>query len=324
MAKVGKKDICFNKVKNRSKKLNKTKNPEDSSGHAETSQYFENKTKSNNYKEKDIEDIGDLIQSWKPENWEKTLKNIKEMRKSRDAPVDKMGCDKCMDLSSKPETIRYQALVSLMLSSQTKDEVTFAAMERLKNYKTGLQVDSILKMPEETLGKLIYPVGFWRRKAKYIKESTEIIKNKFQGDIPNSVELLCQLPGVGPKMAHICMKSAWGIVSGVGDIFSFFFSNYLTSEMLKFFVLLGVDTHVHRICNRIGWLNKPTKTPEQTRIILESWIPKHLWEEINHLLVGFGQQICKPVKPLCETCKNMDNCPFPKQTIMAPKKKKSF
>jgi endonuclease-3 len=75
-------------------------------------------------------------------------------------------------------------------------------------------------------------------------------------------------------------------------------------------LLLGVDTHVHRISNRLGWVPKPTKTPEATRLALESWLPTEMWDEVNNLMVGFGQQLCKPVNPLCSTCLNRTLCPF--------------
>lgn len=303
-----------------SKKL-KTKLARDSStDNGEKSEYFTTILEEEN-KTGDVEDLGNKVSSWRPANWETTLDKIREMRKNKDAPVDSMGCDKCVDQDSKPEVARFQALVSLMLSSQTKDEVTFAAMERLKNYKNGLNIASILEMSEETLGKLIYPVGFWKKKSKYLKETAVILKDKFHGDIPNTVELLCTLPGVGQKMAHLCMKTAWNITSGIGknifrfkELFKFF--GIFWCLYVKFLYLLlkiiGVDTHVHRISNRIGWVKIPTKTPEQTRVALESWIPKSLWKEINHLLVGFGQQTCKPVRPLCNTCTNQPLCPYAK------------
>lgn len=88
------------------------------------------------------------------------------------------------------------------------------------------------------------------------------------------------------------------------------------------FIILGVDTHVHRITNRIGWVKKPTKTVEQTRMALEAWLPKDLWQEVNHLLVGFGQQTCKPVGPLCHTCINLSNCPFGQVSVKEKSKKK--
>lgn len=113
--------------------------------------------------------------------------------------------------------------------------------------------------------------------------------NQYDNDIPKTVDELCKLPGVGPKMAHICMNVAWGELSGI-----------------------GVDTHVHRISNRLGWVKKTTKKPEDTRIQLESWLPKEYWSEVNHLLVGFGQEICLPRFPKCDQCLNFNICPFSK------------
>ncbi|XP_009875646.1 PREDICTED: endonuclease III-like protein 1 [Apaloderma vittatum] len=110
--------------------------------------------------------------------------------------------------------MRYQVLLSLMLSSQTKDQVTSAAMLRLR--QRGLTVDGILQMDDATLGQIIYPVGFWRNKVKYIKQTTAILKQKYGGDIPRTVEELVQLPGVGPKMAHLAMNIAWDSVCGIG------------------------------------------------------------------------------------------------------------
>lgn len=222
---------------------------------------------------------------WHPKNWHEVVNNIREMRKQRDAPVDTMGCDKCADESASPEEIRYHSLVSLMLSSQTKDAVTYAAMQKLRQH--GLTVPSILAIDDKTLGELIYPVSFWKSKVNYIKKTTQILQDEYNGDIPDSVEKLCKLPGVGPKMAHLCMKTAWGVLTGI-----------------------GVDTHVHRISNRLGWVPKATKTPEATRVALESWLPTELWDEVNNLMVGFGQQVCKPVNPLCSTCLNKTLCPF--------------
>lgn len=111
--------------------------------------------------------------------------------------------------------MRYQTLVALMLSSQTKDQVTHAAMQRLKEH--GLTIDNILDTSDEDLGKLIYPVGFWKSKVKYIKKTTQILKDSYNSDIPSTVEDLCKLVGVGPKMAHICMNVAWNKVTGIGE-----------------------------------------------------------------------------------------------------------
>ncbi|CAK9796781.1 Endonuclease III-like protein 1 [Anthophora quadrimaculata] len=230
-------------------------------------------------------EIKEIEQKWMPSNWETVLENVKEMRKYKTAPVDEMGCHKCVDPKASAKVARYQALIALMLSSQTKDQVTHAAMQRLNTY--GCTPEIIINTPDDVLGKLIYPVGFWKKKVEYIKKSSTILVDKYDGDIPKTIEELCQLPGVGPKMGHLCMQIAWGEVSGI-----------------------GVDIHVHRICNRLGWVKTPTKTPEKTRIAVEEWLPKTLWSEVNHLLVGFGQEICLPRFPKCSECLNKDVCPF--------------
>lgn len=210
------------KISPKKLKTEPEKNDSESPVIEDTSPYFQkpkNKSKKLVKEENgtnDIEDIAKNVETWKPLDWEATLDHIREMRKNSDAPVDSMGCDKCMDDSAPPEVLRFQSLVSLMLSSQTKDQVTFAAMERLRKYEKGLTIDSVLEMPDEKLGELIYPVGFWRTKVKHIKATCQILKEKYNGDIPNTVELLCSLPGVGPKMAHLCMKTAWGIITGIG------------------------------------------------------------------------------------------------------------
>ncbi|KAL8174984.1 UNVERIFIED_CONTAM: Endonuclease III-like protein 1 [Gekko kuhli] len=218
-------------------------------------------------------------QKWEPKDWRRHLDNIREMRKEKDAPVDQMGAEKCFDSEAPPEV-----LLSLMLSSQTRDQVTSAAMTRLREH--GLTVDNILATEDATLGRLIYPVGFWKSKVRYIKETSAILKRDYRGDIPKTVAELVKLPGVGPKMAHLVMAIAWQNVSGI-----------------------GVDTHVHRISNRLKWVQRETKLPEETRKALENWLPRELWSEINWLLVGFGQQICLPISPRCGECLNRDICP---------------
>lgn len=233
-------------------------------------------------KEEDATQI--KTEHWEPAVWRKQLDHIREMRSHRDAPVDNMGAKKCYDHDAPAQVKRFQVLVSLMLSSQTKDQVTAGAMERLRSH--GCTAEKILGTDDQTLGKLIYPVGFWKTKVKYLKLTSAILQKEFGGDIPDSVEGLVRLPGVGPKMAHLAMDIAWDQVSGI-----------------------GVDTHVHRISNRLGWLKKTTKNPEETRKALEEWMPRELWSEINWLLVGFGQQVCLPVNPLCSMCLNQHNCP---------------
>ncbi|XP_021106975.1 endonuclease III-like protein 1 isoform X8 [Heterocephalus glaber] len=124
-----------------------------------------------------------------------------------------------------------------------------------------------------------------KSKVKFIKQTSAILQQRYDGDIPASLAELVALPGVGPKMAHLAMAVAWGTVSGI------------------------VDTHVHRIANRLRWTRRMTKSPEETRAALEEWLPRELWHEINGLLVGFGQQICLPIHPRCQACLNQALCP---------------
>uniref|UniRef100_A0A1Q3F4Q9 Endonuclease III homolog n=1 Tax=Culex tarsalis TaxID=7177 RepID=A0A1Q3F4Q9_CULTA len=225
------------------------------------------------------------IEGWEPVNWRQMLENIRQMRLERPAPVDSMGCDQFRDDPSVPaKTRRFHTLVSLMLSSQTKDQANFECMQRLR--KHGLTPEQMLATDVEALEKLIYPVSFYKNKAKFIRQTSAILLSTYGGDIPDTIEGLMKLPGVGAKMAHLCMGAAWNVVTGI-----------------------GVDTHVHRISNWLGWVPRETRTPEETRVLLERWLPFELWEEVNHLMVGFGQTVCTSTYPRCNECANAEICP---------------
>ncbi|VDK77448.1 unnamed protein product [Litomosoides sigmodontis] len=213
--------------------------------------------------------------------WMKHLENIKLMRSNWDAPVDSMGCHMLADALAEPKVFRFQTLLSLMLSSQTKDHITAAAMHRLRQH--GCTVDDLIAISTEDLQQLLIPVGFYKKKAAYVKKVAEILKERYDSDIPDTVEGLCSLPGVGEKMAYLAMSNAWNQMEG-----------------------LGVDTHVHRISNRLGWIK--TSNPKESRIALETLVPREQWQELNKLLVGFGQQTCLPVLPKCSECLNKDTC----------------
>ncbi|XP_054815170.1 endonuclease III homolog 1, chloroplastic-like isoform X1 [Prosopis cineraria] len=224
-----------------------------------------------------------------PTNWKMVLEGIRKMRCSADAPVDTMGCEKAGETLSSKER-RFAVLASSLLSSQTKDHVTHGAIQRL--LQNGLlSADGLDKADEETIKKLIYPVGFYTRKSINLKKIANICLTKYNGDIPSSIEELLSLPGIGPKMAHLVMNVGWNNVQGI-----------------------CVDTHVHRICNRLGWVSRlgtkqKTLTPEETREALQRWLPKEEWVPINPLLVGFGQTICTPRRPHCGECGVSDFCP---------------
>jgi len=213
------------------------------------------------------------------------IEMIEEMRKSSDAPVDTMGSHMLADKNANAKTYRFQVLVALMLSSQTKDQITAAAMNKLKLY--GCNIDRIIESSEENLQEILYPVGFYKRKAEYLKKTAQIIKEKYNGDIPDSIEELCTLPGVGMKMANLALQIAFNKIEGI-----------------------GVDTHVHRISNRLKWVS--TKVPNETEVKLSELLPREQWSHLNKLLVGFGQQICLPVKPRCNECLIGSNnlCPW--------------
>ncbi|KIK24479.1 hypothetical protein PISMIDRAFT_98508 [Pisolithus microcarpus 441] len=215
-----------------------------------------------------------------PERWKEAYDAIKEMRSKILAPVDTMGCDQAQWKEQDPKNSRFATLISLMLSSQTKDEVTDAAVAKLRTAVGGsLSVDAVIAADEGTISEAISKVGFWRRKTQYIKQAAQRLRDDFDSDVPKTVDELCSLPGVGPKMAFLALQVAWNINLGI-----------------------GVDVHVHRITNRLGWHRRPTKNPEETRLNLQSWLPKEFHGEINHMLVGFGQTVCLPVGPKCDSC----------------------
>lgn len=202
-----------------------------------------------------------------PTGWERTYKLVEELRSDHSAPVDTDGGEALPEKQHGPIVHRFQILIALMLSSQTKDAVVGDTMRTLQNH--GLNVNNIhYNTDHETLNGLINKVGFHNNKTKYIKQVAEIIIEQYNGDIPSRAEdMIRDFPGVGPKMAYIIEHVAFGTVSGI-----------------------GVDTHMHRMFNDLNWVNSTTN-PEQTREQLEGWLPKKYWGSINVLWVGFGQEV---------------------------------
>ena len=161
---------------------------------------------------------------------------------------------------------RFQALVALLLSSQTRDETVSAAVRNLQAAPGGLTVQSVAAMEDAQLNACISKVGFHNNKTKYLKATARALLDEHGGDVPKTAAELCALPGIGPKMAYIVLSIAHGIVDGI-----------------------GVDTHMHRIFNQLDWV--ASKTPEQTRKQLEGWLPREHWPDVNVLFVGFGQEL---------------------------------
>jgi endonuclease-3 len=175
----------------------------------------------------------------------------------------------------------FTTLISCILSLRTKDEVTdTASLRLLKTYNTPEQ---LLSLSEKKLQHLIYPVGFYRVKARTIQAISRTLLEKYDGKVPDTFEELLTLKGVGRKTANIVM------------VYGLHKTDYLP-----------IDTHCHRIPNRLGWIK--TETPEQTEQALKQILPKHYWMDFNHLFVTFGQTICLPVSPLCSRCPINDYC----------------
>ncbi|KAF9978367.1 DNA N-glycosylase and apurinic/apyrimidinic (AP) lyase [Actinomortierella ambigua] len=237
--------------------------------------------------------------SKQPKHWKSVLDDIREFRRHHTAPVDTMGCERLAEVgeSIPPQVSRFQTLMSLVLSSQTKDTVTSVAVRRLqRELKGGLTIQGVLDVGHDELNTIISAVGFHNKKTVFMKQIAEICRTQYAGDIPDSAEDLMALPGVGPKMAYLTLQVAWQKNMGI-----------------------GVDTHVHRIANRLGWVKTEKDGPEGTRKALQAWLPKEHWREINYLLVGFGQVLCLPRGPMCDICPVRDRCPSaPRSAKMKP------
>jgi endonuclease-3 len=200
-----------------------------------------------------------------PDHWREIYSLVVELRQDRTSPCDHSGCEALPSRSGTPRDFRFQALMSLMLSSQTKDAIVGEAIRGMQADGC-LDVESISQMTPEKLNSYIKRVGFHNNKTKYIKQVVEILKEEYAGDIPPTAAAMMELPGVGPKMAFICENVAWDKHSGI-----------------------GVDTHMHRLFNDLGWVK--SKNPEQTRVQLEAWLPSDKWAQVNILWVGFGQEV---------------------------------
>ncbi len=175
----------------------------------------------------------------------------------------------------------FKILVSCILSLRTQDRTTGDASERL--YTLASRPGEMARLPVRTIEKAIYPVGFYRVKAKTIKMLSEDIIERFHSRVPSEIDDLLTLKGVGRKTANLVVTLGYDKPG------------------------ICVDTHVHRITNRWGYVE--TRSPEETEFALRKKLPPEYWKEINGLLVAFGQNICKPISPLCSRCTLSSFCP---------------
>jgi endonuclease-3 len=176
----------------------------------------------------------------------------------------------------------FQILIATLLSARTQDATTHAASTRL--FRRARTPRAMAKLSVKEIEKLIYPVSFYRNKARHVKACCEMLVTRFNGNVPSALEELVTLPGVGRKTANLVLilgfKSARNIC---------------------------VDTHVHRISNRLGWVN--TTEPEETEQALYRATRQRWWPYINLYLVTWGQNVCRPVYPRCGDCAISDVCP---------------
>lgn len=168
----------------------------------------------------------------------------------------------------------FHILVSTMISLRTKDEVTLAASERL--FGSAQTPAEMCALSEDRIAELIYPAGFYRTKAGSIRETCRLLLKRHGGDVPTHLDALVALPGVGRKTANLVLGLGFGIEA------------------------ICVDTHVHRIANRCGWV--VSRNPDETERKLQEVLPRGHWIEINELLVAYGQRVCTPTSPRCSTC----------------------
>jgi len=169
----------------------------------------------------------------------------------------------------------FTILISCILSLRTQDKTTLAASDRL--FEIARTPEALLKVPVKRIEKAIYPVSFYRTKARTIHAICEQLLTRFGGSVPSDLEELLSLPGVGRKTANIVVTLGFQKAG------------------------IAVDTHVHRISNRLGYVR--TRTPEKTEMALRRKLPARYWIVFNDLLVAYGQNLCKPISPHCSTCR---------------------
>ncbi len=168
----------------------------------------------------------------------------------------------------------FRVLISCILSLRTQDATTAKASHRL--FAVADSPQAMVKLTAKKIEKLIYPVGFYKTKAQNIRQMCQVINDRYQGKVPDEIDELLKFKGVGRKTANLVVTLGYNKPG------------------------ICVDTHVHRISNRWGYVK--SKTPEKTEIALRAKLPKQYWIEYNNLLVNFGQHLCRPISPVCSQC----------------------
>ena len=175
----------------------------------------------------------------------------------------------------------FSVLISTVISLRTKDDVTLNASRRL--LAEAPDPEAMLGLSEERIAQLIFPAGFYKRKATQIHQISSILVDEYGGKVPANADLLMKLPGVGIKTANLTLNLGFGIDA------------------------ICVDCHVHQISNRLGWID--TRTPEESEKALQPIMPRRFWIPLNELLVSYGQEVCTSVSPKCSMCPENGRCP---------------
>jgi endonuclease-3 len=208
--------------------------------------------------------------------------NVKQVMEALALAISGLDLPAVEKISESQEEDPFQVLIATLLSARTQDATTLAASTRLFGKARTPRAMARLKVDE--LERLIYPVSFYRHKAKHVKATCQLLVERFGGKVPGTMEDLLTLPGVGRKTANLVL------------ILSFKSQHNIC-----------VDTHVHRISNRLGWV--VTRTPEETEQALYAATDPHWWPYINLYLVTWGQNVCRPVYPRCGECVLLPLCP---------------
>jgi endonuclease III len=185
-------------------------------------------------------------------------------------------------ISERQKKDPFQILISTLLSARTQDATTLAASTRL--FAKARTPQAVARLTVKQIEKLIFPVGFYRTKAAYVRDAARMLIEKFDGKVPRTLEEMVTLPGVGRKTANLVMILA-----------------FQSDENIC------VDIHVHRISNRLGWVQ--TRTPEETEQALYRTVKQQWWPVVNQYLVTWGQNVCRPVYPRCRSCVLITMCP---------------
>ena len=210
------------------------------------------------------------------------VKNVEPIMRELARAIDGLELPAVEKISQSQEEDPFQVLIATLLSARTQDATTLAASTRL--FKVARTPRTMAKLTVRQIERVIYPVSFYRHKARHVKATCRILVERYRGRVPQAMEELLTLPGVGRKTANLVMILAFNSRKNI-----------------------CVDTHVHRISNRLGWVR--TRTPDETEQALYRATASRWWPLINLYLVTWGQNVCRPVYPRCGECVLRSLCP---------------